>query len=785
MIDWEAEASQLVEQLTGRRILELSSSLGVPEAALQALGVGWTTDADLRRYRASGGDSWKAAPPDGAYAFPERDGRGRVIGMALRAHDGRKGAPSGKTGSRRGLTVPATWNQRSGPVLIVEGASDVAACEALQLRAVGRPSNAGGGDHLAELLDGMSVIVVGENDAKPGGAWPGRDGAKSVAARLASGWRRPVQWGLPPEGVKDIRAYLAQRVAAGLDLSDPEVCRAAGEHLLMIVSQQADTCSLTSQDEQPSPAKKPAAPIRAWEPFPVDLLPEVAARFVNETADSMGSDPALVALHVIAILGVCIGTTRRIELKPSWREYPIFWTVTIARSSGLKSPAMDAAINALRDVQKVAYDNYNSELAAYETERMIFEKALKFWNRSKDQGDPPAKPVPPSPRRFVIQDITIEALAPILESNRRGVLVARDEMASHLRSFGQYKKSGGGDAAAWLEFHRGGAHTVDRKTGERRLIYIDRAAVWKCGTIQPGVFSSIMSGAFIESGMAARFLVARPPCGRKRWTDRSPHKSTLDAYADLIARLIQLQHIDNDGTPLDLPLTHEAKSIWIDWYDRHADLTYATDDDGEAAMLGKVEAYACRLALLFTICDDPYATYISEVAMRRACQLAGWFANEAMRVYGTMSDTIEDQRRRKLVEWIQERGCPREGVTVRDLMKGLRRFKGDKDQSEVALNDLVDAGLGTWQHTRTGGRPTKRFVLAVPIPTIAAPVPKTPDTDADSRGNGDGGADGSSNCNSDREDFEERAAHLEFDGGLTRDDAEAEARRVTGYTGAA
>ena len=102
-----------------------------------------------------------------------------------------------------------------GP-LVVEGASDVAACIAVGLPAVGRPSNRGGASDLAELLDGNDdVLVVGERDAKEGGAWPGRDGAKKVAEQLAGRWGEPVGWTLPPEGSKDVRAWYASHAGEG------------------------------------------------------------------------------------------------------------------------------------------------------------------------------------------------------------------------------------------------------------------------------------------------------------------------------------------------------------------------------------------------------------------------------------------------------------------------------------------------------------------------------------------------------------------------------------------
>jgi len=247
-INWTYETKQLALQFTEDRLDQLATTLGVTVDALKTLGVGWATAADLRRYGASG-SGWKQSPPDGAFAFHEKNGDGRIVGVSLRTVNGRKGSPSkNQTGARRGLIVPTTWKDRRGPVLIVEGASDVAACEALKLRAVGRPSNTGGADHVAELLQGTGAIVIGENDAKPDGSWPGRKGAKSVATRIATKWNEPVPWALPPDGAKDLREYLARRVAEGLDLSDRGACKQAGAELL---------AALRANEREAKPGKAP------------------------------------------------------------------------------------------------------------------------------------------------------------------------------------------------------------------------------------------------------------------------------------------------------------------------------------------------------------------------------------------------------------------------------------------------------------------------------------------------------------------------------------------------
>jgi len=223
--EWKALAECFTAAMPADRLADLAGQLGVTLASLQSISVGYVAGDELAALRAR----WEGDAPDMAFTFPEQDGSGRIIGLSLRAQDGRKSAP---TGSRRGLIVPSGLSKLPNPVLIVEGATDVAACEVLGLGAVGRPSNSGGWEQLAELLNDRDVLIVGENDAKDSGLWPGRDGAKTIAARIASERGEPVKWTLPPDGAKDVRSWLRARIAKGLDLANTEACKAAGSELL-------------------------------------------------------------------------------------------------------------------------------------------------------------------------------------------------------------------------------------------------------------------------------------------------------------------------------------------------------------------------------------------------------------------------------------------------------------------------------------------------------------------------------------------------------------------------
>lgn len=254
---------------------DLARELGVSEKSLRDIGIGYAPIVEIGNYTIH----------TGAWAFPERDGAGKVVGIAIReCHptDPKKNKTCLK-GGQRGLTYsfsgdyrdelsrgtqgwvriakhnlkcpicgresgcrvdaanPADpsavlccreskgsvrkyqqeWlhilkprekeKQKSGPLnppsdeeplLIVEGATDVAAALSLGCVAVGRPSAGGGADMLKVLIRSRCVVVMGENDS---GA--GVEGMNTTMQALRQQGRTVVGC-LPPAPIKDLRAWL-------------------------------------------------------------------------------------------------------------------------------------------------------------------------------------------------------------------------------------------------------------------------------------------------------------------------------------------------------------------------------------------------------------------------------------------------------------------------------------------------------------------------------------------------------------------------------------------------
>lgn len=230
-----------------KQVRLLAEQLHVSMEVLEHLGVGWRWGDVDRGQDLHAGD----------WIYPMRDGLGLVVGVHRRlAVPIQKRRADGRIdhigklmvqGSRLGLLfAPELWQQGTGPILLPEGMTDTAALMHMGQAAVGRPSDRGGIELLATLLREVrpdrQILVVGENDRKPDGTWPGATGAEHTAKQLADSLGRQVLWACVPEPSKDSREHLTQALLAG---EDPA---AAGRRLVAHLLEHATTMQPAPRD---------------------------------------------------------------------------------------------------------------------------------------------------------------------------------------------------------------------------------------------------------------------------------------------------------------------------------------------------------------------------------------------------------------------------------------------------------------------------------------------------------------------------------------------------------
>jgi hypothetical protein len=187
-LDLAALHQTALDKTTLEKIEELAISLGVSVNSLQELQIAWSE-------------------PDGCWLFPERDHQKRIIGLMKRFPDGSKRSISG---GKRGLYIPTSFSVRKSEIIVVEGGSDTAAGLTLGWNVIGRPSASDGVSQLIPLLKSGTgrILVLGDNDPKRDGSWPGRRGAEQAAKRLGAALRTDVLVTSIPMEYKDLRSLV-------------------------------------------------------------------------------------------------------------------------------------------------------------------------------------------------------------------------------------------------------------------------------------------------------------------------------------------------------------------------------------------------------------------------------------------------------------------------------------------------------------------------------------------------------------------------------------------------
>lgn len=643
-----------------------------------------------------------------AWRYHNENGETVSVVFRFDLPDGKQYRPISKIGGRwqlKGFPEPRplyrlTEVSKSDLVYITEGEKAADATCSLELTATTSPhgsKSAGKADW--SPLSGKNVVILPDNDEA------GRCFAEAVVDALAK---------LSPHPV--VKIVQLPDLPDGGDMADWVKSNSATP-----VEKLREQIEAMVAKQQPIKLELPKEEIERFRPFPTHTLPQPIADFVERGATAIKCDSSFLALPMLSALASAIGNSRQLRLKESWKVPAIIWTAIVGESGTSKTPAFKLVMKPVRERQRRLLRQHQEAMEQFEDDKHRHEKNLTAWKRrANDSEPPPKKPEPPVAERVVVSDTTVEALAPILLANPRGVLLARDELAGWFGSFDRYAKGGAGtDESNWLSMHNGESMTIDRKTGYPSTIYVPQAFVSITGGIQPTILHAALGIDHRESGLAARMLLTCPPRRAKKWTEDEITPEDEATIEQIFEHLYDLQaetNAEGDPVPVVVDLTSDAKEIWKEYYDSHAE--EQADLTGElSAAWSKLEEYAARFALVFhfvrLVANDPHLKspdFVDTESMAAGVELAEWFKRETRRVYSVLAESEAERKRRRLIEWIERKGKP---VSAREAQQGCRWLESSLE-AENALNDLVQKGVGRWETKPPGGKgqPTRRFVLS-------------------------------------------------------------------------
>lgn len=422
----------------------------------------------------------------------------------------------------------------------------------------------------------------------------------------------------------------------------------------------------------------PAAPIMS--DGDVDMVFGEWAGWLKTASAAKNAPLDFVAMALLTTAGAAIGNSRWVSPWAGWSEPPVLWAMCVGNPSSGKSPALDAVLDSVREVEREYAEAYKADREEWQAKDEIARIALAQWKVDAkraiaDGEDPPAKPdaadagAAPVRDRIRIADATTEKVADLLSSTWRGLLLSRDELAGWLGGMDRY--NGGGDRPFWLEAYGGRAYTIDRKSSPEPIV-VDHLTVCVLGGTQPDKLDSLLVKSD-DDGLLARFMTVFPdPVPLSRPTDAIDSQMLETA----LRKLRGLQpSIDEAGNkrPFLVHLTEDAANLFDDF--RLQCRGWEADAEGLfrghiGKFGGMVLRVSCVLAHLDWAADytDEIVTAISEAHIARACHLVGEHLRlHAYRAYGASHPPTEIRNARKLAEIIH-RESPR-NITVREIQR--------------------------------------------------------------------------------------------------------------------
>lgn len=416
--------------------------------------------------------------------------------------------------------------------------------------------------------------------------------------------------------------------------------------------------------------------------LPQGLLPGPIETFARSHAETMGVDPAGLAMACLAVCAAAITDEIELQVKqhdPTWRESARLWVALVGSPSMKKSPIIGAAARPLRKADAMLMEAYTKQRNAYD---LLGAKERKTAERPRQE-------------RRVISDSTVEAAQEVLRDSPRGVLNLQDELSGFFGAMDKYAPGKGAqaDRGFWLQAYNGGTYSLNRIG--RGASLIPNCSISLLGGIQPEPIRAI-AGETNDDGLLQRLIpiVLRPGrVGRD-----APSDGTTQGYERLIERLSVLRA--GDGP---LTLDRDARAVRERLEQEHLELVQSLESVSPkmAAHFGKHDGLFARLCVLWHCIERAHGGRVPDeisgaTAERVAQFMVQFIRRNAVAFYaGLLGMSHGHDRLVQLAAWIVAKRLDR--VVARDVQASGQGFRHITADDVRALCEKLEAfGWGTW-----------------------------------------------------------------------------------------
>jgi replicative DNA helicase len=515
----------------------------------------------------------------------------------------------------------------------------------------------------------------------------------------------------------------------------------------------------SSSWEQPVPlVDRPPVPS-----FPLDTLPGWLRSWAVETAAEKGASVDLAGTLGLGVVAGALARHVQVSPRPGWYEPLNLYLATALEPGQRKTPVFKAAFRPVRSLERRRISAWEEQTRLVTLSGEILDKRRKelineaardeeldpgqLRERMEEMLEGLGETETPARPRLLTEDVTPEGLAQLLAEHGR-IIAASDEGAAIFENFsGRYTRG----STSWDVFNK--AHSaadlvVDRKSSGPVIVW-DPALTLVIAT-QPKTLSDLWGkpGA-VGRGVLARPLYALPGPAYISGKTPAAAESVLAEFDTRVRRLFEdvpLLALDEEQRPQPVTLRLDsAAELAFERYEEELALerrALGTSDDAEdeAAYLGwisKLAGQTARLAACLHAADlwtdgSTANTTIETHSVTAAIELARYFREHALIVFGLMGELPEQRRAMSILEWLRGRQVDElELLTVRDVHRS--RGKGTTAaQVKTALTLLEQHGYVRLERqpiAKQGGRPTERVHVNPALEEEYDPPDKTDKTE--------------------------------------------------------
>lgn len=414
--------------------------------------------------------------------------------------------------------------------------------------------------------------------------------------------------------------------------------------------------------------RKLAAPT----PFPVEALGDVLGGAARAMSEVIQAPLAICANSVLA--AAALSAQGHANLLIDGRRHPLSaFFLTIGATGERKSAVDKVALHPHRERQQELQRIYAEERAEYDRaadaykkskeEAISSTKAKNYEAKVKALRELGDEPLPPITANLICEEPTYEGLVKMLEIGQPSVGLFSDEggrmIGGHGMSADNMLKTAAGLSGLW-----DGREISRVRAGEgATLLYGRRVSLHLM--CQPEIAQLMLGNAMLqEQGLVSRCLVTWPAstAGTRYYkeVDLSEHDA-IKAYSAATLELLNTSLTLRDGTrnelsPRDLPLSQEAKGIWIAFHDAvEKQLVDGGDLSGVRGLANKAPEHAGRLAGILALVENAATGSVSARWMEAGIQLVTHYLNEAIRLQEAGAADPDLREAERLLTWCRSR----------------------------------------------------------------------------------------------------------------------------------